>query len=328
MLTQQQGEEILRHIGLEQDCVITPIKQHNHVYRIESDEIIAYLKTYTKDWYGDNIAATAGCVEHEAATWGKMAEAGLGAPDVLVTEMSCDNPFGRPFIMTRALKGTALTELVQNADPQTFDALLKAVGAYLRRMHDITFEYPGYISANGPNAPLDPNQWQHYIWTFERFQQEAQQNWSADRQNVPAEIIERAEAFYAQYAYLVKQDYAPPRFIHGDCHASQFFLYQNGGHWQVSGVVDMEVSSAGDFGADFLKFGIEMAGIFPAESRWWEGLFDGYGHEPSFEAIKVRMLAAHHINYSFIWPGTRTQILKHLLDANDWQELYDLRDLS
>ena len=136
--------------------------------------------------------------------------------------------------------------------------------------------------------------------------------------------MDAIEQFFWKEADGLAADYAEPRFVHGDCHASQFFLYPHQGDWRVSGVLDMEVASAGDFGADFLKLFIEMAWVCPVEARWWEALFKGYGSEPDFNRMKLRMLAAHHSNYAWLWTASREEILAHALAADTWPSLLNL----
>jgi hypothetical protein len=97
------------------------------------------------------------------------------------------------------------------------------------------------------------------------------------------------------------------------------------GEWRVTGVVDMEVASAGDCGNDLLKLFLELAGTLPAQTRWWEAFFAGYGPGLNFALHKLRMAAAGHVNYTCLgplaWPGSRAQILAHVLAAKEWAEL-------
>lgn len=304
---------------------ITTAHQHNHVYRIQSADTDSYLKIFTKDWYGENIAGTAFCVDHEASAWRTLAEAGLNVPEVLVADMTCDNPLERPYLLTRALRGRPLTDLLaENVnDSAQFAALVRAVGGYLRVMHRIRFEYPGYITSTTPTAPPDPDAWQHAIWTFTSWKQNAQRIWNTDRHALNPALMDEIETFYAAHAADLERVYQPPRFTHGDCHAHQFSLDQIDGEWAVTGVLDMEVASAGDSVADFVQFTLEMSARCPVETRWWESLFDGYGETPDFALIRLRMLAADPAQYGWIWPGERSAILAHVLNANDWKSLYN-----
>ena len=327
MLRQDEIQALLRQTGLASNASITLLKEHNHSYRIDDGDLTAYLKIYTKDWYGNDIQDTAFCVDHEAAAWRSLAEAGLAVPEVLLSGLSLENPLQRPFLLVRALRGAPLTMVAQDAPPEQLPAMLHSVGRYMAAMHRIRFEYPGYISSSGPASYPAADQYQHSIWTFEQFSRDARRTWQADRQAVDGALMDSVEQFYAQLAPALEQAYARPRFTHGDCHAQHFYVYSQCGEWRVSGVIDMEVASAGDRGADLFKFVVEMAALFPVESGWWRPLFAGYGDEPDFDLLRLRMLAAHHANYAWIWPGTRAAILRHILDARDWRSLFDLRPL-
>jgi aminoglycoside phosphotransferase len=120
--------------------------------------------------------------------------------------------------------------------------------------------------------------------------------------------------------------YQPPRFTHGDCHAHQFFLVETGEGWQVTGVIDMEVSSAGDCGEDLLKLSIELAQILTHQTRWWEPLFEGYGTLPDFELFRLRLLGVVEPEFGMAgrWLGTapREAVVQHFLRATDWDRLF------
>ena len=126
--------------------------------------------------------------------------------------------------------------------------------------------------------------------------------------------------------------FAHPTFVHGDCHAHQFYLCQWDGHWTVSGVLDMEVASAGDCGEHFLKICAEMSRRYGVGTEWWQPLFDGYGGEPDFDLLKLRYLASAQLElsphpYTSV-PGLRELAVKNILKARDWRGLFDLRDMK
>jgi Ser/Thr protein kinase RdoA (MazF antagonist) len=328
MLTHELAGRLLQRLGIRDAYSLHEVKQHNHVYRIETAKDTFFLKTYTKSWYAHDLAGTAYCVDHEVAAWKTLASNGLSTPDVVLAEASCNNVLHRPFLLTRRLTGKPLTEQLRGAGRDSFRQLLYSVGRYLFAMHRIRFAYPGYVTSLGLNAPPDLESWQHPIWTIEQFEREAQQTWREDRQLLPTRLVEEAESYFKTHLASLISAYAIPHFTHGDCHASQFFLTFADQQWQVTGVVDMEVASAGDCGADLVKFGLEMAALFSVNSQWWEPFFEGYGDEPSFELLKLRMLAIPHTGYTYAWPGTRQQIFSHVLKARDWQSLYNLDALS
>ncbi len=325
MLSSQQAQAIWTAAGLIGQPTITRVKEHNHIYRLGAPADTLYLKIYTKSWYGDDSAGTAYCVDHEVAAWDALREAGLSVPDVLTAALDVENPIGRPYLLTRALPGASLTALITQAAPTAASAMLQAVGDYLRQMHTIRYPYPGYITSAGLHTPPDPDGWQHPIWTFAAWEKECRQVWEHDSLTLPAALLRQMQNLYEEQSHRLADQ--PPCFTHGDCHASQFFLVEADGHWQVSGVVDMEVASAGDCGHDWLKLLIEMAVTLPAAARWWEPLFEGYGAEPALDLLRLRLVAAGHDNYAWVWPGNREQILRHILSAATWHDLLDLTAL-
>ena len=70
----------------------------------------------------------------------------------------------------------------------------------------------------------------------------------------------------------------------------------------MTGVVDMEVASAGDPIEDLLKFSLELAPILPARTRWWQALFDGYGQEPEYALFRLRMLGCSPEEFACVRP--------------------------
>ena len=328
MLTEQMAQTILAQVGFNELPKVNLIKQSNHVYQIDLTDVTLYLKTYTKDWYGDDVAQTGYCVDHEFAAWKLLQNANLQVPEVIIRDTSCDNPLEMPFIVTKALQGASLTRLNLITDTTRATSILHAVGDYLRRMHTITFPNPGYITSAGLLNPPAPTEWQHRIWTFEAFEKDVQNVWAIDSKKVPSSVLKAVQDFVDKHKSRFQQAYNPPRFVHGDCHAGQFFLYEENSQWYVSGVLDMEVASAGDCEADFFQFCLEMAAYMPAETRWWQAVFDGYGKEPNFDLLKMRMLTNFHQSYAWIWAGTRSEILQHILTADSWHNLFDISPMK
>jgi aminoglycoside phosphotransferase len=319
LLSEQQASDILRLAGLSGRVVVENVKQYNHVYRLWCGDEVFFLKTYTKDWYGDDIAATGGCVEHEACAWSILAANGLATPEVVLALQGCDNPLGRPLIVTRSLRGANLVEqLRQTGD---LSGLLVTIGADLQRMHAITFTFPGYLTNGGPSAPPNEGSWQHSIWTARQWQRNALALLEHERAWLPPDVAGRLAVAFAGAEQTLAPAYVPPRYTHGDCWAHQFFLFEEERHWRVAGVVDMEVASAGDAESDLVHFLIELSSVLPA-ARWWEAFFAGYGREPDFDRFRLRLLGTSEAEFSWIWPGMHEQILMHALDAQGWDSFF------
>lgn len=255
------------------------------------------------------------CVEHEAAAYAVLRDHGLPTVKVVRAETSPVNPLGWQYLLLEALPGRAVTEL----SPAELPAALRTVGDYLRRMHAIHFDRPGYLYRDGPPATLDPNEWQHAIWTFATFDRTRQQDGDA------------AEEFVRAQLPAIRDSYVALRFTHGDCHAHQFFVERAESRCRVTGVVDMEVASAGDCGWDLVKFMIEAAVRWEPASRWWEPFLDGYGADVSLPVFKARLLTAGPENFGCLrgphtWPLDREALIRHVLLAQDWGELFSLTE--
>jgi aminoglycoside phosphotransferase (APT) family kinase protein len=326
MTFHNQISKILPLIGLHADGVEL-IKQGNDVFRLISGTERFFLKAYTKDWYGSDPATTGFHVLHESVAWAILAQRGLAVPIVVYAASDCENPISRPFLLTRELEGRPLTDWLMEADREMQFALLTAVGDYLRQMHQITFEFPGYLSAlSGPPEPPDPIGWQHRCWSAKTREAEAWRQLQADEPLLTEETRTESQQACSQISSRLMDAYHPPRFTHGDCHAHQFFLTQNKAGWQVTGVLDMEVSSAGDSGEDLIKISLELAQRLDHKTFWWESLFAGYGVVPDFEAFRLRLLGVEPREFGplgkWIQTPSREARLQRFLQARDWQSLF------
>ncbi|MEO8611442.1 MAG: aminoglycoside phosphotransferase family protein [Chloroflexota bacterium] len=321
MLNYSQATGLMNTVGAAGDVNLKRIKQGNDVWRIDGAGQTFFLKTFTKEWYGGDAAGTAFNVRHERAAFEILRKYGLTAPEVVLADTTCTNLVGRPFIITRELSGKPLVDLLMLADDDDFELLLYSVGAYLRQMHAITFAHPGYLdTVDGPSAPPDPNGWQHRCWSAAQRQKNALAYLESIRSSLSPELSQRLENHFSTMAEKLASDYQPPHFTHGDCHAHQFFLKPDGGAWIVTGVVDMEVASAGDTGEDWLHLLIELSSQFAPDSHWWKSLFNGYGAPPNFEGLRLRMLAVEPPEFGL--DSVNEKLIENLLDAKDWEALF------
>jgi aminoglycoside phosphotransferase (APT) family kinase protein len=245
---------------------------------------------------------------------------------VLVASDNVD-AFGRPFIITRRLPGAPLTHLLRQSTAAQQSQLLVATGDYLRRMHAITFTYPGYLmSAGGPATPPADQDWQHRSWTPGARRRNAVALLATRGSELTPELGDRLHRLFESTAETLESSSFAPRFVHGDCHAHQFFVDVSGAEPKVTGVVDMEVASAGDPIEDLLKFCLEVAAILPAQTRWWQALFDGYGQEPEYTLFRLRMLGCSPEEFACVRPGSAERpwgdVVRHILAADTWLDLF------
>lgn len=317
-LSQTQAAQIVQTFGWSGPVAVEQVHVYNHVYRLSNGDRACFLKTYTKDWYGDDALATAGCVEHEASAWRMLANHNLAVPHVLVTAYDGANPLGRPFIVTSELAGLSLTDAVLT---DKRDAVLYALGVYLHDMHAITFDQPGYIMAEGSKSWPESG-WQHPIWSFAAWQASVLAGLEREASALPTATYQQLLVEFNGAEPILGPAFVPPRFTHGDCWASQFFVVAAGGAWQTSGVVDLEVASAGDAESDFVHLLMELASVLGPETRWWKDLFAGYGREPDRAAFRLRLLGTSEAEFAAVgWPGLRSDRCARLLAADDWNTL-------
>ncbi len=324
-LSERQARQVLGRVGVTGAISIEQVHAYNHVWRLHCDAGTFFLKVHTKSWYAPDGASHAFPVIHEAGAWRCLRAHGLATPQVLVAETGTANPLGRPFLLTRELEGQSLVALLRQGHVSA--APLRSVGEYLRRMHAVKFAFPGYVSSEqGPTSPPRPGAWQHRCWTPEARQKVARDTVEAQAAQLSVDVRARLVSAIATMPDRLRSCYEPPRFVHGDCHASAFFLVDADGAWRVTGTVDMEVASAGDVGEDLMKLCIELAAVLPASARWWEALFDGYGATPEFDLLKIRLLGSEPAEFASTerWPKSWDDILRHILDARSWHQLFDL----
>ena len=96
----------------------------------------------------------------------------------------------------------------------------------------------------------------------------------------------------------------------------------------MTGVLDLEVASAGCPLFDFAKLFIELTGHLTGSGHpWWEALFEGYGSEPDFDVMRLMLASSNHVNFTCLgdhaWPGDRESILTHIVTATPWAELFN-----
>jgi Ser/Thr protein kinase RdoA (MazF antagonist) len=305
------------------------LRPENHSWRVVAAGSAYYVKAHTKDWYSDTPASSFP-VRHEVTGYRLLREAGLPSADVVGYSTSTDNPLGWPYLITRELEGAPLADLLHTLSPREAEAALRAAGAYLAEMHSLTYEEPGYLIDGPPNPPR-PNQWLHWLSRLERFLLHFFENMTEDAASVDLDTRDAAASLLERALPRLREAYRPLRFVHGDCHANVFFLAGEGRRWRVSGILDMENCSAGAPVFDLTKFALEMGANYGSRLRWWEPLFQAYGAEPDFDVFRMVMVGHAHINFVCgepIWPGTRADILRHLLAARTWAEMFDTDQIA
>jgi len=311
----QQYIELSKLAGLGLVGEVKRIKTNNNIDRITTDQGIFFCKTYTKGWYGppENNGY---CVLHEQGAYSTLAVNGLSTPEVVFSDTTADNPLKMPFLLLRKLEGeTILQKMSYGEDIQK---LLEITGQYLRKMHSIVFQYSGYVTS--PSGPENPPMggWRHRIWESDALEEQATVRWQKAAHLLGNSLHDHLISQFYELRKPLASEYKPPKMIHGDCHMDQFFFLPG----KVTGVVDMEVASAGDPMADLIKFAIEATSKLSG-TQWWKPFFAGYGIEPNFATFKLRLLCCDYVEFTCQnWKGTYVQIIERLNNASTWTELF------
>jgi hypothetical protein len=229
--------------------------------------------------------------------------------------------------MTEEVPGKVFMELLENAEPGNRDPL-RAVGSYIRRIHDITFDYPGFVdNIAGPSSALDDNGYQHDVWTAKQKQKNALAQLKQEEELLPPRLVDELYSKFSMLEQTLSHLYQPPRFVLTNAQIDHIFLVEAEGNWQVSGCIDMEAASAGNSYHDLVYLAVQIATICENNTAWWEPLFAGYGDEPDFELFQLQMLACadHNFRFGRGWSGARGEILERIASAISWHELFVTR---
>lgn len=301
---------------------IVHLKKRNEVFRIESGGDLFFLKYSTKGWNGYG-AATAVSVAREASAWRMMANAGLGAPEVVAADRTCDNPLGTPLLLTRRLPERAFTDWLEESgdDPELF----RTLGAFLRRLHAQRFPYAGPLIDGPPQAPLEPDAYHFLSWSEQGLRSWVEETRRADAERIPGELQRCLTPFYEEGIREAIPRINDPRLVHGDCHAHQFLLTRGEKGWRVEGVVDLECAQCGATGPDFAKLFIELIGRLRPGSAWLQPFWEGYGEIYPLDLLRFHLAIFQHINFRIhgrhSWPEQRAICLQHLLRARSYGAL-------
>lgn len=328
--TTAKTQEAMQVLFKTNELKLELVKKHNHIWRIFLNKDVYYLKLFSKDWY-KNDEGCSFCVRHEASMIALLQKNELATAELIQADETQENPLNWPFIITKAIEGAAIPDVLTRVFEHDFEQIMFVLGDYLRRTHAVLFNHAGYISdLAGPSHAPNENAWQHPIWTFSAFQKSAYGVWQDDAASCKNELLSSVRSYATSHETLLKLSYQQPRLIHGDAHPAQFFIKQVQSKWQVSGVLDFEVGSAGNPLADWSTLLLCLSGQHSSNQLWWQALFEGYQQTPSFELLKLFLLSKTPYEYKYLgghyWPQERSEQLEHILRAKNWFELFALSE--
>jgi aminoglycoside phosphotransferase len=329
-LTKEQAQRLLAPLGAVSVADISRAATTNDVFRVVTKTHgTYYVKFHTARWYADQ-PDTFFVVERECAVCEFLRKRGMPLPyrawgDFTRTVVS------RSVYICGELDGIPVPDAL-NRFPEQRGSILRAFGRYMRQLHAIEFSTPGlfaYAHAYfGDTMPVPPvcAPDQGGLHRPEYFQRDALQTLEAKRALLPEHAVARLSVLFQSLGDVIRPDYAPPRFMVGNCHAWHFHADQVNGGWAIRGFYDFEAVSAGDPNIDLVELDVTLTPALGGAS-WREPFFEGYGRWPRFEGYKRRLfyylLCEVGNPYTRqipdpVWLNGRWQAM---INASGWQEL-------
>ncbi len=265
-LTREQIADLARS-AFGEDCRVQEITEcrggmFSAIYRMrrlpEGDEIVlkvgvapgAPLLTYERDVMPTEVTCLRMIGEQTA----------VPVPRVLAHDFTKRRIPSNYFFMT-ALEGVPLSGVSKQMPPEELRRVKADLGGYLAEIHRIKGPYYGYFT--------DDPAGQYHSWktAFTHMFAQLLDDGRARRIRLPYARIERA---VERNADLLK-GLTAPALVNYDCHEGNVLVRQAGGHWQITGILDLERAFWGDPIADF-----PAAFIFTEDIRQEPDFLNGY----------------------------------------------------
>jgi hypothetical protein len=249
------AEQATRLLSCLVDATVTDVRQTaftNDVFRIATESHgTYYVKFHTARWYLD-LEDTRDVVERELAGYNLLQKRGFAMPYRMWND--CTRAIvPMPVLICEELAGHSALPLVQRC-PDLAGPVARAVGSYLRRLHDIEFTNVSpiapmhvQIAARSGRVPYcNPGRYMHWAPDVHAMAQELQDKALAGLHRatgtgyLPEDGRRTLESLFAGAADVVLPTYASPRFTLRNCHLNHFHVEQQGQDWRVLGVYDFE----------------------------------------------------------------------------------------
>lgn len=302
----------------------TRARSGNEVLRLDTEAGTFFLKAPSKDLdpWPDPLDGAAAKVAREQAASLCLRRHGLPGPEVLVAELGCDNPLGRPYLLTRCVPGRPFTTVVPRGARQRWKAPLRAVGAFLAAAHRIVFAAAGFVTTpQGPVGAVSPAR-ALTSHASDVAQADALRDLDNARPFLDGDLAARLETRFSTLAASIDGEYHPPRLVIGGFHPNHPFLARTEDEWSVVGCIDLEVTSGGRVFDDLATFAVGMMFRFDPDIPWWEPLFEGYGSAPQLESFRMELLG--HCSYLFGGRAALGATYRRLLGAQSWATLFNV----
>ena len=330
-LTTEQAEKLLAPVGKVSVLDVSITATTNDVFKIRTRAHgNYYVKFHTARWYADQ-PDTFFVVERECAVCKLLRKRGMPLPYRAWADYTRE-VVSRSVFVCEELPGIPVPQaLVQF--PSQRDQILRPLGLYMRQLHNIEFSRPGLLAYAHAYFASDANPiptvftWdQHPMHHAEHLQRDALAIVDSKAESLPKAIVPLLKEIFRSLAATVKNDYVPPRFTVGNCHAWHFHVDKTNGTWEVQGFYDFEAVSAGDSNIDLVELELTLTpGLH--SSSWRTPFFEAYGSWPGFEGYKRRLL--YYLLFEVGNPHSRMipdsqwfmGQLANLIYASDWADL-------
>jgi hygromycin-B 7''-O-kinase len=213
--------------------------------------------------FRDNYSREAAALEYVR---GKL---GLETPE-LVHAGELD---GWPYLVMTQLQGRASREVWEGVPSRDRLEILSRLGAAMRELH---------AHAAPLRTALDRD-WQRFIERQARDAVERQRARDANPEwleSLPAYVAERLELLPSNQGQV---------FLHGDIHAGNMLLAEEGGRWQIKGLIDFGDSLCGFHEYEFVAPGVLMA-QGDAELQRAMLLAYGYAESQLDQSLRARLM--------------------------------------
>ena len=332
-LTHEQAQRLLAPVGDVVIVEITVAATTNDVFKVVTrDHGNLYVKLHTARWYADQ-PDTFFVVNRECAVPELLRKRGMALPYRAWGDYT-RGVVGRSAYICGELAGTPVPQALARF-PRESAEILRALGHYMRRLHSIEFSNPGllepahalFCEAEGTIPRVEAWHGGH-LHHPEHMQREALDmlQGATEAGHLHPGVSAALDALFQRMASTLDPDYHPPRFTVGNCHAWHFHTERVNGHWTIFGFYDFEAASAGDPTIDLVE--LEMTLVPSTRSfAWRDPFYEGYGHRPTFEGYKMRVL--YYLLYELGKahsrmvpdPGWQEKRWMDLAGAGTWQDL-------
>jgi hypothetical protein len=330
-LTHKQAQELLSPVGKVSVENISLSSGINRIFRVTTtNHGVFYIKHHTAFWYVSE-ADSDFAVERAAAVYELLCKRGIKVSELAWADTS-KNIIPYSVFISKETAGI-VAQNVFNRRKDVRSDVLKAIGHFLRRLHDIEFSNPGTVGPRHAKAAKDkgrvpyvePQNWIRHPTLEALYQPDIAHRliaheWDGKKSLLPPEVAIAFEMLFRKTGEVISPDYSPPRFTVGNLDAWHINVDDSSGDWKVTGFYDFEEVCAGGPTVDILDFEFTLTPRIQTLA-WREPFFEGYGCRPDFEGYKTRLLfrlLGSVGNSSGEWFENHWM---RLLEAKSWDEL-------